>query len=132
MQNSAQGVSTCSCTCMGVRVSVMHLHPQSWIHGLTNTCPTTDNGAGAVSCANHQGRLFGFSDGACQSISALLFKGLPRPGGWSVPVRVRPFQPGLGRSPAEMMSSCILQRGLSSRTNESVNICVSRPTSPEP
>lgn len=36
----------CACVRAPVCVSVMHLHPQSWIYGLINTCLTQEMGLG--------------------------------------------------------------------------------------
>lgn len=61
-------VHLCVCVCDASPSTELDL----WTH---KHMSHTGNGAGALSCGS-----FGFSDGPCQSMSALLFKGPPRSG----------------------------------------------------
>lgn len=105
--------------------------PECWINGLINTCLSVENGADAPSCDNHQDGSFCFSEDPRQSFSALLFRGPPSPGGGSAS-KGQAISARLGEK-AGWDNEPLLMTGRSGRqgplrTNENVNVYLSRPT----
>lgn len=117
-------------TCVCAHVCVTHLHPwrtsECWTNGLINTCLTVENGTHALSREHH--RVVHLA-----SLMLHVSPAIQRPSqarGWGVPARVRPFQPGLGRRPAENELLPIPGRSGRQgphRTNESVDISLADP-----